>query len=187
MLHIYIYPPAPLKGATRLRGIMCNPVSSVSCILCTLFSVSRLPVSVSGSRESGFRDPGLVLLRAWEQANYHQPDWAQDLGWPQNHPEKSPNFKPVSRATKIMKIGLKATQNHEKSTLESLEIQFLQKLIFAIPPLPNAWFSNPRHPDSDPKITRKSNLDINMKKSCFSIQINQTISRNGSPTSAKHR
>ena len=66
-----------------------------------------------------------------------------------------------------MKIGPKATQNHEKLTLESWEIQFLQKLAFAIAPLPNAWFSNPRHPDSDPKIIRKSNLEINMKKNMF--------------------
>ena len=42
-----------------------------------------------------------------------------DLGCPQNHPEKSSIFKPVSRATKTMKIGPDATQNHEKLTLES--------------------------------------------------------------------
>ena len=35
--------------------------------------------------------------------------------------------------------------------------------MFAIPPLPNAWFSNPRHPDSNPKTIRKSNLEINVK------------------------
>ena len=42
-------PSAPLVGASRLRGIICNPVSSVSCILWTLFPISRLPISVSGS------------------------------------------------------------------------------------------------------------------------------------------
>ena len=66
-----------------------------------------------------------------------------------------------------MKIDPKATQNHEKLTLEAWEIQFLQKLIFAIPSLPNAWFSDPRHPDSDPKIIRKSNLEINVKRIMF--------------------
>jgi hypothetical protein len=33
--------------------------------------------------------------------------------------ENSSIFEPVSKATKTMKIGPKATQNHEKSTLES--------------------------------------------------------------------
>jgi hypothetical protein len=33
--------------------------------------------------------------------------------------ENSSIFEPVSKATKAMKIGPKATQNHEKSTLES--------------------------------------------------------------------
>ena len=36
-----------------------------------------------------------------------------------------------------MKIGPRDTQNHEKWTLESYEIRFLRKWIFAIPPLPN--------------------------------------------------
>ena len=49
-----------------------------------------------------------------------------------------------------MKIVTKATQNHEKKDCE-----FMRKLIFAIPVLPKAWFSNPRNPDSDPNITRK--------------------------------
>ena len=43
---------------------------------------------------------------------------SQDLGCTQTHPEKSSIFKPVARATKVMKIGLKATQNHEKWTLK---------------------------------------------------------------------
>ena len=33
--------------------------------------------------------------------------------------ENSSIFEPVSKATKAMEIGPKATQNHEKSTLES--------------------------------------------------------------------
>ena len=47
------------------------------------------------------------------------PEVTQDPGWPQNHHENSSTFEPVSKATKAMKIGPKATQNHEKSTLES--------------------------------------------------------------------
>ena len=67
-------PPAPLEGATRLRCIKRNPVSSVPCILCTLFSVSRFPVSVSGSRGPGFRNPGIMLLKA-RQGNHLPPTW----------------------------------------------------------------------------------------------------------------
>ena len=43
----------------------------------------------------------------------------------------------------------------------SHEIQLLRNSIFAIPPLQNIL--NPRHPDSDSTITRKSNLEISMK------------------------
>ena len=91
-------------------------------------------------------------------------------GVPPGTPENPSIFKPVSRATKAMKIGPKATQNHENLTLESQEIQFLRKLIFAIPSMPNACFCNPGHPNSDPKIIRKSNLEIDMTKSCFVVQ-----------------
>ena len=34
------------------------------------------------------------------------------------------------------------------------------KAFFAILPLPNTWFFNPKHPDSDPKVIRKSNLKL---------------------------
>ena len=91
-------------------------------------------------------------------------------GVPPGTPENPSIFKPVSRATKAMKIGPKATQHHEKLTLESQEIQFLRKLIFAIPSMPNACFCNPGHPNSDPKIIRKSNLEIDMTKSFFFCQ-----------------
>ena len=64
-------------------------------------------------------------------------------GVPPGNPENLSIFKPVSRATKAMKIGPKATQNHEKMTLESQEIQFLRKLIFAILSMPNACFDAP--------------------------------------------
>ena len=44
-------------------------VSSVLCIVCTLFSISRFPVSVSGSPESGFRDHGLFVVSARQQSD----------------------------------------------------------------------------------------------------------------------
>ena len=108
-------------------------------------------------------------------------------GVPPGNPENLLIFKPVSRATKAMKIGPKATQNHEKMTLESQEIQFMRKLIFAIPSMPNACFSNPRHPNLDPKTNRKSNLEIDMKKTVSFVQKYQKSSQNGSPKSPKNR
>ena len=118
---------------------------------------------------SNFNAHGLMVngLGPTNRPTYQQPGGAQDPGWPQNHPEKPSNLKPFSRATKVMKTGPKATQVHEEWTLESREIQFLRKLILAMCPLPNAWFSNPRHPDSYPKIIRKSNLEIRMKSALF--------------------
>ena len=46
-------------------------------------------------------------------------------GVPPGNPEQPSIFKPGSKATKAMEIGPKATPNHEESTLESQEIQFL--------------------------------------------------------------
>ena len=106
-----------------------------------------------------------------ERGNVTTPDvHCLNLGVPPGNPENPSIFKPVSRATKAMKIAPKATQNHEKSTLESQEIEFLRKLIFAIPSVPNACFSNPRHRNLDPKTNKKSNLEIDMRKSFFLIQ-----------------
>ena len=78
-----------------------------------------------------FRDPEIVAIRPRNRHIYHHPGGldCQDLVTAQIHPEKSANFKPVSRATKLMKIVPRATQNHEKC--------------------------NPRHPDSNSKMTRK--------------------------------
>ena len=55
-------------------------------------------------------------------------------------------------------------------TLESQEIQFLRKVIFAIPSMPNPCFCKPEHPNSDPKTNRKSNLKIDMKKTVSFVQ-----------------
>ena len=125
-------------------------------------------------------------------ASWKQPVTLTDVhclnsGVPPGNPENLSIFKPVSRATKAMKIGPKATQNHEKMTLESQEIQFLRKLIFAIPSMPNACFCKPRHPHLDPKTNRKSKLEIDMKKTVSFVQKYQKSSQNGSPKSTKNR
>ena len=61
---------------------------------------------------------------------------------PQNHLEMSSSFKPVSRATKVMKTSHKATRNHENESWH-LENQLLRKMIFAIPLMANSWFPIP--------------------------------------------
>ena len=53
--------------------------------------------------------------------------------------------------------------------------------------MPNACFSNPRHPNLDPKTNRKSNLEIDMKRSSFLVQKCPKSSQNGSPKSSKNR
>ena len=53
--------------------------------------------------------------------------------------------------------------------------------------MPNACFSNPRHRNLDPKANRKSNLEIDMKKSSFLVQKCPKSSQNGSPKSSKNR
>ena len=82
-----------------------------------LYSLLNLKTPNLGLRISriGFKDPGTVVTRARGWTNYCRQERSKDLGWPQNHPEKSSYVKPGSRATKVMTIGLKAIQNHEKS------------------------------------------------------------------------
>ena len=82
--------------------------------------ISRVRSQGSWIRSQEAWNPVFLLLLAPgdEQFTFHQ-QGSQDLGVPQNHPEKSSNFKPIPRATKIMKIGPKVTNNHEKSDLES--------------------------------------------------------------------
>ena len=136
------------------------------------------------SHISGLLD---CLLYPKNRRHRHQPTRFSGSGMTPKSHENSSIFEPVSKATKAMKSGPKATQNHDKSTLESQEIQFLRKLIFAIPSMPNACFCNPGHPNSDPKIIRKSNLEIDMKKSSFLVQKYSKSSQNRSPKSTKNR
>ena len=129
----------------------------------------------------------LLVLSPKKRRIALNPLGTQDLGWPQNHHENSSIFEPVSKATEAMKIGPKATQNCEKSTLESQEIQFLRKLIFAILSMPNACFSNPRRPNLDPKTNRKSNLEKDMQKTVSFVQKCEKNSQNGSPKLPKNQ
>ena len=104
-----------LWGATWLRRPLCDPVSIVSCIKCTLSSVSRLPVSISASLKSVSGILELWLLGPGNQPIQLEPSAMPRPGGNPESPWKVINFKPVSRATKLVKIGPKATQNHEKN------------------------------------------------------------------------
>ena len=64
---------------------------------------------------------GPVVLFTVPEKQGHRPQTTGGSGsgaTPESY-ENSPIFEPFSKATKAMKIGPKATQNHEKSTLES--------------------------------------------------------------------
>ena len=55
-----------------------------------------------------------------QKRHFSVPDVRVLNSWaPPGKPKQPSIFKPVSKATKAMKIGPKATQNHEKSSLES--------------------------------------------------------------------
>ena len=59
------------------------------------------------------------LVYPEKRPTYHHPDRDSGSGMtPESH-ENLLIFKPVSRVTKAMSIGPKASQNHEKSILES--------------------------------------------------------------------
>ena len=73
IVHRELNPPATLVGATKLRSIICNPVSNAPCILCTLRSISRLPFSVSGPLESVSGILELLLPGPGDPPIYHQP------------------------------------------------------------------------------------------------------------------
>ena len=129
----------------------------------------------------------MVFYCLLEQDNYLPRCTLPELRGPSGNPENLSVFKPVSRTTKTVKIGPKATQNHEKMTLESQEIQFLRKLIFAIPSMPNACFSNPRHQNLDPKTNRKKQPGNRYEKIFVWVQKYPKGSQNGSPKSTKNR
>ena len=82
---------------------MCSPVSSVPCILCTFFSVSRLPVSVSGcqSQVSGILD--CLLLGPSQRPIYHQPGSVSGSGMTPESPWTVVKFQ----------VSLQGNKSHE--------------------------------------------------------------------------
>ena len=66
---------------------------------------------------------------------------------------------------------------------EIMRIPTSVKAGFAIALMPNAWFSNPRHQDSNPKNVgkeKKGNLETSMNKYMFAAQDTQKTFKMGS-------
>ena len=149
----------PLRGPPGCEASLCNPVSNVPCILCTLFSVSRFPVSVSGSLESGFRDPGLFVTRDPPATNYHQPRGCFGSGLPTESLWKVSKFQASLQANKRYENWSHGIQNHKKMTLGTWEISFCKSCFLQyLPcqlldfPIPNAQIQTPK---SSEKVTWK--------------------------------
>ena len=124
-------------------GLRWNHITALNFLDFHIWILWRVNLSFLMSHVSCLRSCWTVYCPQKSNAIALNPLATQDLGWPQNHHENSSIFEPVSKATKAMKIGPEATQNHEKSSLESQEIQFLRKLICAILSMPNACFPIP--------------------------------------------
>ena len=92
---------------------------SLAFFVFSYFGSSKGSISHFSCRKSHVSGPiGLFLLYQKNHRIALNPPYPLDLGWAQNHHEISSIFEPVSKARKAMKIGPKATQNHEKSIPE---------------------------------------------------------------------
>ena len=112
----------PIVRATKLREMICNPVSSVPCTLCALRSISRFPVSVSRSLESVSGILELLLLRPCQ-------DGRRIRGEPRITTKKSLNFQADSRATKTMRNGPNAERNTKNIDPEIMRIPTSAKVV----------------------------------------------------------
>ena len=73
------------------------------------------------------------------------------------------NFKPVSKAPKVIKIGSKATENHYELVIKSLESPHLRKNVSAHVLIPNAYFS---HEQIQTKKPLKNSPETKCCKNC---------------------
>ena len=123
------YPPAPRRGATRLRGICSILYIWPPFAMESYYSLAFFAFSHFGSSEGSISHfsclmshvSGPVGMFTVPKKGAHRPQTTRGSGsgmTPESY-ENSSIFELVSKATKAMKIGPKATQNHEKSTLES--------------------------------------------------------------------
>ena len=149
------------------------------------FGFSKRSISHFSCLMSQVSGPGGLFTVPQKTTHRPKPTRCSRSGMTPDSHQNSLIFEQVSKSTKAMKIGPQATRNHEKLTLESWDIQFLQKLIFVILPLPNTCFSNPRHPNVHPKTNRKSNLEQSEK--LFVVSKYPKNFQNVFPKSTKNR
>ena len=84
---------------------------------------------VSASRILGYNPKSIAVPPIWRGAG---------SGGSQSNPEKSSNFKAISRAPTIMKTDPKATKDQQNITMKSAESQHVG-VVFAILLIPNIF------------------------------------------------
>ena len=147
------HPPAPRRGATRLRSVCSILYIWPRFAMESYYSLDFLDFHIFGSSKRSISHfsclmshvSGLLdcLLSPKKRPIATKPLAAQDLGWPQNHmkihefssqsPRQQKPWKLVPRLPKIMK---NRPWNHKKSNFcESWFLQYLpcQTLVFPIP------------------------------------------------------
>ena len=113
---------------------------------------------------------GIQAAKIGNIRDTRRPLGAQDLGWPQGSPEKSPIFKPVFRATKAMKISPKATQNHEKMTTRIMRNPISAKADFCNTSDAKCLFFQSQTPRFGPTNHQKKKPGDKHEKTHFLIQ-----------------
>ena len=118
-------PPAPRRGATRLRSICSILYIWPPFAMESYYSLAFFAFSHFGSSEGSISHFSCLmsqvlldcLLYRKKIAHRHQTTRGSGSGMTPESYENSSIFEPISKATKAMKIRPKATQNHENSTL----------------------------------------------------------------------
>ena len=111
---------------------------------------------------------------------YLPPARSQDLGWlrvaMKNHRISSPS----PGHQKSWKLVLRPPKNIKNGPSKQQNSNFCEKLVFATPLTPNACFWSPRHPESDPKINTKCDLETSITKTLSLVQVSQKALKKGS-------
>ena len=99
---------------------------------------------------------------------------------PQGRPEKSSNFRPVPKAAKVMKIGSKGTQNHEKMDPGIIRIPTSARIDFCNTSLAKFLVLQSQTSKSRPKNHQKKKPGNKHEEIHFFIQGTQKTFKTGS-------
>ena len=135
IIYDILYPPAPRRGATRLRGIssifLLLPLflwEHVTALIFRIFVISILLFRILAFLHVSWciLHVELLLETVWrmtmgprDNTKYHPRQGALPSGTPPESHRKSWNFKPGPRPPKVIKNGPKAIENHVKMTPKS--------------------------------------------------------------------